>query len=242
MWKLICCSTLITIVIKTTGGNPLWGNSVPFWKNPCGGIIHVSSVNNVEDLKEVQVRSIRKIRQQLKLSQLQIVHYNIDNLLIDAQRALDRENYIPNWIPDISSVEPIMEEGIQSLSNYPDQLTDMHTDLQKFSIAFEQVWLDETDNVKKQAMANLIEYLRELLCEVENTLVSLGEIIPEVLPRSLMTPSERELHGSYTFRVIRDNGILLKYKEFLNAWISVFRQARFNSEFQERRRKRAVFV
>lgn len=78
----IFCITF-SVIITISGGSPLGGNSVPFWRNPCGGVVEVFEVGDVEELKDIQMRSVRKIRQQLKLSQSQIIHYDIDTILID---------------------------------------------------------------------------------------------------------------------------------------------------------------
>lgn len=70
--------------------------------------------------------------------------------------------------------------------------------------------------------------------------MSLGHSVPEMLPRSLMTPAERTALD-YTKRIVRDNGILLKYKEFLNGWIKVFKNARRGTEIEQRRRRTLLY-
>ncbi|XP_022189119.2 uncharacterized protein LOC111047626 [Nilaparvata lugens] len=211
----------------------------PFWENPCGLLANTSEPLNTDDVNATYTRSLRKIRQHLKMAQQHLTASKTRSLLfLNTRKGLDRDNYNRNWIPDINSVTPILESnGVQTSSNYGEKLSVLYSDLQRFAVAFEQMQLDEGDDTDRRVcLTVLTEFLRELLCEVESTIIELGNEVPQTIARSVMSPQERSVAkatsssgGSYistTQKMIRDNGILFKYKEFLEAWLRVYKIAR----------------
>ena len=101
-------------------------------------------------------------------------------------------------------------------------LPKLHIDLQKFAVAFEELVEDETNPRIREALKATQSYLTMMLCEVESNIVVLPPLrIPTRVQRSIMITTERE-PVDVTRRLVRDWGILLKYKDYLHAWRHVF--------------------
>lgn len=65
-------------------------------------------------------------------------------------------------------------------------------------------------------------YLRMMLCEIESSIANFGDLeIPERINRDIMSPEERAPNDE-TIRLVRDWGVMLKYKNYLHAWKHVF--------------------
>lgn len=98
----------------------------------------------------------------------------------------------------------------------------MHMDLQKFAVAFEELVDDETNSRIHEALTETQTYLTRLLCEVETHIASLPFLrVPPRVHRSIMKTSERE-PADDTRRLVRDWGVVRKYKEYLHIWRRVF--------------------
>lgn len=101
-------------------------------------------------------------------------------------------------------------------------LPKMHLDLQKFAVAFEELVEDEPNGKVQEALRATQSYLTMMLCEVESNIAVLPSIrVPSRVQRSIMTASERDPVDE-TRRLIRDWGVLLKYRDYLHAWRHVF--------------------
>ena len=95
-------------------------------------------------------------------------------------------------------------------------------DLQKFAVAFEELIEDEIDPRISDALKATQSYLMMMLCEVESNIASLPSLhISSRVDRSIMTAVERDPVDD-TRRLVRDWGVLLKYKDYLHAWRYVF--------------------
>lgn len=98
----------------------------------------------------------------------------------------------------------------------------LHVDLQKFAVAFEELVNDEMIRKKYKALKTTQSYLMMMLCEVESNIMALPSLrIPSRVGRSIMNNAEREPEDN-TRRLIRDWGVLLKYRDYLHAWRHVF--------------------
>lgn len=61
-----------------------------------------------------------------------------------------------------------------------------------------------------------------MLCEIESSIANFGDLeIPERINRDIMSPEERAPNDE-TIRLVRDWGVMLKYKNYLHAWKHVF--------------------
>lgn len=82
---------------------------------------------------------------------------------------------------------------------------------------------DEIFTLKVQdALRTTQSYLKMMLCEVESSIISSpGVQLPGRVERSIMSVMEREPVDD-TRRLVRDWGVLLKYKDYLHAWRHVF--------------------
>lgn len=75
---------------------------------------------------------------------------------------------------------------------------------------------------KYKALKTTQSYLMMMLCEVESNIVAMPSLrIPSRVERSIMNKVERNPEDD-TRRLIRDWGVLLKYRDYLHAWRHVF--------------------
>lgn len=95
--------------------------------------------------------------------------------------------------------------------------------LQKFAVAFEQLIEDESDINRKHALKSTQKSLRNMLCEVETNInaISFIQLLGRV-ERNIMNDIERNPVDE-TRRLIRDWGVVLKYRDYLDAWRYVFK-------------------
>lgn len=101
-------------------------------------------------------------------------------------------------------------------------LPKLHMDLQKFAVAFEELVEDETNPKVHEALRATQSYLMMMLCEVESSIVVVPTLqIPLRVQRSIMNNIERDPVDD-TRRLVRDWGVLLKYRDYLHAWRHVF--------------------
>ncbi|EZA52738.1 hypothetical protein X777_07119 [Ooceraea biroi] len=100
----------------------------------------------------------------------------------------------------------------------------LHMDLQKFAVAFEELIEDEIwDTQVQQALRTTQSYLMMMLCEVESNILALPSLqLPTRVERSIMSSVERNPVDD-TRRLVRDWGVLLKYRDYLHAWRHVFK-------------------
>lgn len=90
-------------------------------------------------------------------------------------------------------------------------------------MAFEELIEDEPDFQLKEALKRTQTYLMRMLCEVESNILSLPSLrLPRRVARSIMSKTERNPVDD-TKRLIRDWGVLLKYRDYLHAWRHAFK-------------------
>lgn len=81
---------------------------------------------------------------------------------------------------------------------------------------------DENEVSKVESLTRSLSFLQSFLCEVETIIVNLPFLrLPERIKRSIMIPLEQDPEDD-TRRLVRDWGILIKFKEHLEAWQKVF--------------------
>ncbi|XP_015127073.1 uncharacterized protein LOC107048427 [Diachasma alloeum] len=193
----------------------------PFWHLPCGEVIDTDitpSGNIVEELKSILL-SI-KLQHQLTLNDYLSRDYEF--LYERVRIGVHEHQYIPNWVPgkrDVNIVRRLAGKEPQTIANH---LPKLHLDLQKFAVAIEELIDDEPTEKIMEALRSTQSYLQMMLCEVESDIGYLPDVnLPERVPRSMMTAVEREPVDE-TRRLVRDWGVLLKYKDYLHAWRHVF--------------------
>src|SRR5580765_2489692 len=95
-------------------------------------------------------------------------------------------------------------------------------DLQKFAVTFGELIEDEPNFQIQNALRTTQLYLTMMLCEVESHIIALPSLrLPIRVERSIMSSNERNPVDN-TRRLIRDWGVLLKYRDYLHAWRHVF--------------------
>ncbi|XP_044004009.1 uncharacterized protein LOC122849380 [Aphidius gifuensis] len=194
--------------------------NLPFWYQPCGSKIEPDNynLNNIEhEIKS----SLNRMKLQHGIALGSFKKGNYENNYDKAGNHIARKQYIPHWIPNEHDISLIKQLEGKTLRTVADHLPGLHTDLQKFSIAIEEMINDENDLSKKNALERTLMFLQSYLCEVETTIVNLSFLnIPERISRNIMVQKERDPED-YTRRLVRDWGILIKYKEHLIAWKKV---------------------
>lgn len=97
----------------------------------------------------------------------------------------------------------------------------MHMDLQKFAVAFEELIKDESKYHIQNALKATQSSLMIMLCEIESHIISSALRLPIRVNRDIMNDVERDPIDE-TKRLIRDWGVILKYRNYLHAWRHVF--------------------
>ncbi|XP_063992805.1 uncharacterized protein LOC135170693 [Diachasmimorpha longicaudata] len=217
---------IISLIVMSASGAPTSsvrkaGSVDPFWHLPCGEVIDtgiILSGNIVEELKS-NLLSI-KLQHQLTLNDYLSRDYEF--LYERVRIGVHEHQYIPNWVPgkrDVNVIRKLAGKEPQTIVNH---LPKFHLDLQKFAVAIEELIDDEPTEKIMEALKSTQSYLQMMLCEVESNIGYLpGVNLPERVPRSIMTTVERAPVDE-TRRLIRDWGILIKYKDYLHAWKHVF--------------------
>ncbi|XP_066598608.1 uncharacterized protein [Prorops nasuta] len=208
---------------------------VPSWHRPCRssssyGFAYSSVEEEETSSQEYPDASVEDIiRERLDILKLQHQMTLEDYLVRDYEYFYEKvrigirdHQYIPNWLPgksDAASIRRLRTESQQMIANHFPKL---YTDLQKFAVALEQLFEDETDAQLAQALDKTQASLKTMLCEVENSIDALTTLTrPINISRSIMTYTERNPIDD-TRRLVRDWGVLLKYRDYLHAWKHVF--------------------
>ncbi|CAK9830580.1 hypothetical protein ANTRET_LOCUS7729 [Anthophora retusa] len=219
---LVSCSYLLISIIVVVSGAPRRNarSTTPTWYIPCGEEIEIEASSvNVEE--EVRI-SIESLKLQHQLTMDDYLNRDYEYLYERVRIGVHEHQYIPNWVPskkDVSSIKKLTNSTAQTIvSHFPK----LHLDLQKFAVAFEELVEDETNPKVYEALKATQSYLMMMLCEVESNIIALPELrVPSRVKRSIMSNIEREPVDD-TRRLIRDWGVLLKYRDYLHAWRHVF--------------------
>ncbi|XP_076634008.1 uncharacterized protein LOC143348073 [Colletes latitarsis] len=213
-------SCLLISVLAVVSGAPKRStrSEVPMWHLPCGEMeTDGSSFANLEE--EVKI-SLESLRLQHQLAMQDYLNRDYEYLYERVRIGVHEHQYIPNWVPGKKDVNMIkrLAKPQMIINHFPK----LHLDLQKFAVAFEQLVDDETNSKLHTALSATQSYLMMMLCEVESYILGHPSLrVPSRVERSIMSNVEREPVDD-TRRLVRDWGILLKYKDYLHAWRHVF--------------------
>ncbi|XP_031841175.1 uncharacterized protein LOC116430768 [Nomia melanderi] len=225
---LVSRSYVLLSVLAVVFGAPRRStrSTVPTWHLPCGEIIETEP-SVFENLNEEVETSLQSLKLQHELTMNDYLNRDYDFLYERVRIGVENHHYIPNWVPDEKDVH-IINDLVNatpqevSLSLIAERLPKMHMDLQKFAVAFEELVDDETNSKIHNALKGTQSYLMMLLCEVESHIVNLPFLrVPSRVHRSIMKISEREPVDD-TRRLVRDWGVVRKYRDYLHIWRRVF--------------------
>ncbi|XP_029046004.1 uncharacterized protein LOC114877509 [Osmia bicornis bicornis] len=214
---------LLITILAVASSAPRRGrrSTVPGWHLPCGVALD-TELPSISSLDEEIGASIESLRLQHRLAMDDYLNRDYEYLYERVRIGVHEHQYIPNWVPgekDISIVRRLNKAKPQTIAN---NFPKLHMDLQKFAVAFEEVIEDETDPKVYEALEATQSYLMMMLCEVESNIVALPFLrVPSRVERSIMSRTERHPVDD-TRRLVRDWGVLLKYKNYLHAWRHVF--------------------
>ncbi|XP_021930778.1 uncharacterized protein LOC110835154 [Zootermopsis nevadensis] len=208
------------LVLLSEAGLTNTGMSVPQWYTPCSNKERHSqshrlrAVSNKNVIGRKLIKSLTKMTQQLNKTMELFKNQLLDDSYEEIQRAVDELQYVPKWVPGMGNVLMLFGERSIHLevSRY---LPKLHVELQKFSVAFEAVTNTER---QRDIVEDTNTLLIQFLCEVEQALVmhQIGVPAPRE-ERSLMADDER-IPPDVTRHLIRDWGILVKYRDYLRYW------------------------
>ncbi|XP_011878736.1 PREDICTED: uncharacterized protein LOC105568011 [Vollenhovia emeryi] len=211
---------LISVVFAVTFAAPRISGSIPSWHLPCGELnLQAVPLKNLEDEMK---SSLENLSLQHQLTMSDYLNRDYEYLYERVRIGVDDHQYIPNWVPgkkDVNLVRKLADSDTSMIVNHYPKL---HMDLQKFAVAFEQLIEDEPNSQILKALKATQSYLTMMLCEVESNIISLPSIrLPTRVERSIMSHTERNPVDE-TRRLIRDWGVVLKYRDYLHAWRHVF--------------------
>ncbi|XP_012528324.1 uncharacterized protein LOC105832163 [Monomorium pharaonis] len=211
---------LISTVFAVAFAAPSTSRSMPMWHLPCGELN--MQVVPFENLNEEINTIFENLRLQHQLTMNDYLNRDYKYLYERVRIGVDDHQYIPNWVPgqkDVNLVKKLTNANTEMIVNHFPKL---HLDLQKFAVAFEELIEDEPSPKVQQALRTTQSYLKMMLCEIESTIMSLPSIqLPTRVQRSIMSHTERNPIDE-TRRLIRDWGVILKYRDYLHAWRHVF--------------------
>ncbi|XP_033322949.1 uncharacterized protein LOC117218558 [Megalopta genalis] len=217
------CSCILLSILAAVSGMPRRStrSTVPSWHLPCGEEIEME-LATIENFEEEVKSSLERLRLQHRLTMADYLYRDYEYLYERVRIGVHDHQYIPNWVPgknDVNKIKRLVDAKPQMIAgHYPK----MHTDLQKFAVAFEELVADETNAEIRDALATTQSYLTAMLCEVETNIVTLPALeMPTRVERSIMKSTDREPVDD-TRRLVRDWGVLLKYRDYLHAWRHVF--------------------
>ncbi|XP_058792496.1 uncharacterized protein LOC131664972 [Phymastichus coffea] len=197
--------------------------AVPYWHVPCGSLEDYEQLIDTRNVDEEMSSSLKNLRIQHELLMNDYLSKDYEFLYERVRIGVHEHQYIPNWLPgkkDVHVIKRLKHFKPRMIINH---LPKLHSDLQKFAVALEEMVEDETWTPKVQdALKTTQSYLKMMLCEVESSIILLPGIqLPGRIERGIMSETEREPVDD-TRRLVRDWGILLKYKDYLHAWRHVF--------------------
>ncbi|CAG5074159.1 Protein of unknown function [Cotesia congregata] len=179
---------------------------LPFWNVPCGEPVTDNVITGVSE-QEIEA-SLERIKNQHQNALSDYLHHDYEYLYENVKVGPKEHQFIPNWVP-----------GKKEIIGH---LPKLHVDLQKFSVAIDQMIQDEPTVRIGEALKKTKIYLQMMLCEIESSIANFGDLeIPERISRDIMSAEERAPNDE-TIRLVRDWGVMLKYKNYLHAWKHVF--------------------
>ncbi|XP_034946578.1 uncharacterized protein [Chelonus insularis] len=222
MTTLIRTIIILGCLVYISSSKPLQRTkryTVPFWHLPCGEVIRPEP----SDVSDEEIKSrLESIKLQHQLTLNDYLNRDYGFLYERVRIGVHHHQYIPNWIPgkeEVNSVRALRGESMQLIVSY---LPQFHIDLQKFAVAIEELLNDQTTLKIREALRATRSYLQMMLCELESNIAVFPDIALEVrVNRNIMSPVERDPVDE-TRRLVRDWGVLLKYRNYLHAWRYVF--------------------
>ncbi|XP_076658887.1 uncharacterized protein LOC143362525 [Halictus rubicundus] len=216
-----CCLLLSFLTVVTAAPSRSTRSTVPIWHRPCGEVMDIEATS-VENFEEEVKTSLESLRLQHRLTMDDYLNRDYEYLYERVRIGVHDHQYIPNWVPgkkDVNTIKRLVNAKPQMIASH---FPKMHTDLQKFAVAFEELVEDETNAKIHDALKATQSYLTMMLCEVESNIAALPSIqVPTRVERSIMKSTDREPVDD-TRRLVRDWGVLLKYRDYLHAWRHVF--------------------
>ncbi|XP_072759501.1 uncharacterized protein [Anoplolepis gracilipes] len=218
--KKVC---LISTIFALTSAAPkrISRSTIPIWYVPCGEDIELE-VGSPENFEEDTEFTFESLRLQHQLTMNDYLNRDYEYLYERVRIGVHDHQYIPNWLPskkDVNLVRRLANANSQTIANHFPKL---HMDLQKFAVAFEQLIEDEPESHVQNALRTTQSYLIMMLCEVESHINALPSLrLPTRVERSIMSSIERN-PVDITRRLVRDWGVILKYRDYLHAWRHVF--------------------
>ncbi|XP_012222486.1 uncharacterized protein [Linepithema humile] len=218
--KRVC---LIAVILAVTSAAPSrLFRRVPMWYLPCGQFEY-EDMNSLEESEEEISTRLDRIKVQYRLTLNNYLEQNYGSLYKKVRIGVLDHQYIPNWVPDRVDANTVRKLNDSSPQTIIDHFPQLHMNLQKFAVAFEQLIEDETEVERKHALKSTQKSLRNMLCEVESNInaISFIQLLGRV-ERNIMNDIERNPVDE-TRRLIRDWGVVLKYRDYLDAWRYVFK-------------------
>ncbi|XP_070170643.1 uncharacterized protein [Polyergus mexicanus] len=218
--KKVC---LVSAIFALTSAAPkrISRSTVPIWHVPCGEGSDLE-ITSSEHLEEDIRSNFEILRLQHQLTMNDYLNRDYEYLYERVRIGIRDHQYIPNWVPgkkDTNLVRRLADANSQTIVNHFPKL---HMDLQKFAVAFEELIEDEPNSHIQNALRTTQSYLMMMLCEVESHIIALPFLrLPTRVERSIMSGIERNPVDD-TRRLVRDWGVLLKYRDYLHAWRHVF--------------------
>ncbi|XP_051163654.1 uncharacterized protein LOC127283044 [Leptopilina boulardi] len=209
--------SILTIVL--TAPSRLKRATTPAWHKPCGMLKETEATSGNDEEVRISLESIKLLH---ILTMNNYLSHDYDFLYERARRGVHKHQYIPNWVPgekDVNAIRKLSKASSQMIASH---LPKLHLDLQKFAVAFEELMEDERNSIISDALKNTHAYLIMMLCEVETNIVLLPSLqMPPRVERSIMSIEDRDPIDE-TRRLVRDWGIVLKYRDYLHSWRHVF--------------------
>ncbi|XP_069678823.1 uncharacterized protein [Periplaneta americana] len=192
--------------------------NIPAWNQPCGSPEGRTKYHRVVVDKNTWgrqlSRSLRKIRHQLNVTLEHIKNQTLNESYSEIRKDVERHRHVPSWVPGMGNVL-ILYSGRWTRLQISSYLPKLHTELQTFCVALEAIVEDSAD---LSLVVDTNTHLIEFLCEVEEALIVLQIAVPVPrVQRSLMSDEERNPPDE-TKRLVRDWGVLTKYRDYLHYW------------------------
>ncbi|XP_014608240.1 PREDICTED: uncharacterized protein LOC106788984 [Polistes canadensis] len=219
-WAVRDVKRASTVVIAAPNNrNVRYVTDIPPWYLPCGDVIDQGfDADSQQELGSI----LSRLKLQHKITLQDYLNHDYEYLYNRVRIGVHEHQYIPNWIPGKKDSNYIRRLGKSSQQTILNHLPKLHMDLQKFAIAFEELVGDEPISKTHDALKATQAHILSMLCEVESTIADLPSIrLPQRIERSIMNQIERDPVDD-TRRLIRDWGVLIKYKDYLHAWRRVF--------------------
>ncbi|KAJ8688083.1 hypothetical protein QAD02_023878 [Eretmocerus hayati] len=219
----VICALVMQVLMRTVLSAPVGAKSeVPYWHSPCGCNNEVVPVDPGDSDDGIST-SLRTLRIQHELLMNDYLSRDYEFLYERVRIGVHEHQYVPNWLPskrDAHSIRKLKNHKPQMIVSH---LPKLHSDLQKFAVALEEMIEDERTTQRVQdALRTTESFLKMTICEVETSILTLPNVqLPGRIERDIMSEIERQPVDE-TRRLIRDWGVMIKYKDYLHAWRHVF--------------------